>query len=221
MEQIELSVVKREILGKKVRFLRRKGIIPTHVFGHDIESLALQCEAAQLRRVLAKAGATRLISLKLDKAEEPRNVVVREIQREPDTGELLHVDFYQVKMTEKIEMKVPIVLIGEAPALKSKDNMLYQELSNLNIECLPAQIPQSIEIDLSVLAETDQSIHVRDVVLGEGIAILNNPEQIVVKVGLRPVEKAEVVEKPVAEEAVAEGAEATGGATAEGEKEGT
>ena len=120
MGQIELQATNRETLGKKVRFLRRQGIIPTHLFGHDVESVTLQCDAVQLRQVLAQAGKTRLLSLKLDKAKKPRNVVVREIQKDPCTGELLHVDFYQVRMAEKIKVEVPIVLVGEAPALKLK-----------------------------------------------------------------------------------------------------
>ena len=96
-----------------------------HLFGHGIESVALQCDVAQLQQVIAEAGKTKIISLKLDKAKKPRNVMVREIQRSPLTGELLHVDFYQVRMEEKIQVAVPIVLVGEAPALKSKDLVLY------------------------------------------------------------------------------------------------
>ena len=92
MEQIELQVATREILGKKVRFLRRQGIIPVHLFGHDVESVALQCDATQLQQGLAQAGKTKIISLILDKAKKPRNVVVREIQRNPQTGEVLHVE---------------------------------------------------------------------------------------------------------------------------------
>jgi len=123
MEQIELQVTNREILGKKVRFLRRQGITPIHLFGHDVESMALQCDTPQLKQVLAQAGKTSLISLRLDTAKKPRNVVTREVQRDPQTGALLHADFYQVRMAEKIKVDVPIVLVGEAPALKSKENI--------------------------------------------------------------------------------------------------
>ncbi|TET42713.1 MAG: 50S ribosomal protein L25 [Dehalococcoidia bacterium] len=205
MEQIELRATNREVLGRKVRFLRRQGIIPVHLFGHNVESLALQCDAAQLQRVLAQAGKTRLINLKLDKAKRPRTVVVREIHRDMLTSELLHVDFYQVRMAEKIKVEVPIVLIGEALALKSKENMLLQELSSLTIECLPDQIPTNVDVDLSSLTEAEQAIRVKDVVLDEEIAILSDPEHVVVKISSRP--KEEVVEEVVAEE-VAEAPEA-------------
>jgi len=179
MEQIELQAINREILGRKVRFLRRQGIIPVHLFGHNVESLALQCEAAQLQRVLAQAGKTRLINLKLDKAKRPRIVVIREIHRDPLTSELLHVDFYQVRMAEKIKVEL-------------------QELSNLTIECFPDQIPASVEVDLSSLTEAEQAIRVKDVVLDEEITVLNAPELIVVKISWRP--RVEVVEEIVAEE---------------------
>lgn len=195
MEQIELRAASREILGKKVRFLRRQGITPVHLFGHGVESMALQCDTAQLKRILAQAGHARLISLWLDKAKKPRNAIIREIQREPRTGELLHVDFYQVRMEEKIKVEVPIVLVGEAPALKSKENMLEHELERLTIECLPGIIPPSVNLDISSLTEAGQAIHVKDIVLGEGIAILDDPEQIVVKVSALLVEKVEEVVK--------------------------
>ena len=203
MKQIELRAANREILGKKVRFLRRQGIIPVHLFGHNVESVALQCDEAQLKRVLAQAGKTRLISLKLDKGKRPRTVVVREIQRDMRTDGLLHVDLYQIKMTEKIRVEVPIVAVGEAPALKSKENMLQQELNSLTVECLPDEIPTSVKVDLSSLTERNQAIRVEDVILGKEVAILNNPELVVVKIGSRPKEKVEeVVEAEEAVEAV-------------------
>ena len=193
MKQIELRATSREILGKKVRFLRRQGIIPLHLFGHSVESIALQCDEAQLKRVLAQAGKTRLISLKLDKGKKPRNVVVREVQRDMRTDGLLHVDLYQIKMTEKIRVEVPVVVVGEAPALKSKENMLLQELNSLTVECLPNEIPANVKVDLSSLTERDQAIRVENVILGKEVAILNDPELVVVKISSRPKEKVEEV----------------------------
>ena len=199
MEQIELRMTTREVLGKKVGALRRQGISPAHLFGRDIESVALQCDTAQLQRVLAQAGKTRLISLRLDKARKPRNVLVREIQRNLLSGSLLHVDFYQVGMTAEIKVEVPIVLVGEAPALKSKGNILMQELSSLAIGCLPGEIPASVEVDLSALTEAGQAIHVKDIMLGEGITVFSDPEHMVLKINVLPTEKVEeVAEAPEA-----------------------
>ena len=210
MKQIELLATTRQTLGKKVKLLRLQGITPTHLFGHNVESVALQCDTAQLKHVMAQTGQTRLISLKIDEVKKPRNVVIREIQREPRTRELIHVDFYQVSMAEKIRVEVPIVSLGEAPALKSKENFLLQELNSLSVECLPGEIPTRVEIDLTSLTKVGQAIHVKDIMLDKEGTILNNPEQLVVKVSARRIEKLveEEVEAP-AEAQLAEEKEPT------------
>jgi large subunit ribosomal protein L25 len=216
MDKIELTVTNREILGKKVKHLRRQGITPVHLFGHGIESLALQCDTGELERVLGQAGQTRLISLKLDKEKKPRSVVVREFDRDWRKGQLVHVDFYQVKMEEKIKLEVPVALVGEAPALKSKTYMLEHELGTLTVECLPAKIPASLEVDISSLTEPEQTIRVKDVILDKDITVLNDPDLVVAKISSRPVEKIEeeVVEE-VEEEAVEAPEEAAPGEEAE------
>jgi large subunit ribosomal protein L25 len=218
VEQIELHVSTRELMGKKSRFLRRQGITPVHLFGYDTEPMALQCETVQLKQVLKTAGKTKLVGLTVDKHKKPRKVVVREVQKNAISGELVHVDFFQVSMEEKIKVDVPVVLVGEAPALKVKTNMMAQDLSAVEIECLPDRIPETIQVDISVLVEDDQSILVKDLVLGEGVVALTNPAQVVVRIAPLQIEK---VEKKVVAE-VAEGAEAAPVAegAAEGAKDG-
>lgn len=202
MDKIELSVASRDILGKKVRHLRRQGITPVHLFGHGIKSLPLQCDTAELEQVLAQAGQTALISLKIDHEKKSRTAVLREFHRDWRKGRLIHADFYQVRMTEKIRLEVPIVLIGEAPALKaSKDNMLDHELETLTVECLPGNIPAHIEVDVSSLNERGQAIRVKDIAPGEGVVILNDPELVMAKIGSRHVEKAEEEREEAVEEA--------------------
>jgi len=220
MDKLELKVANREILGKKVKHLRRQGITPVHVFGHGIESLALQCDARELERVLGQAGQTRLINLKLAREKKPRTVVVREFDRDWRKGQLLHVDFYQVKMEEKIRVEVPVVLLGEAPALKSREHMLDHELGTFNVECLPAKIPSSIEVDISSLTELDQTIRVKDIALDKDITVLNSPDLVVAKISLRTVEKVEekVVEEEIAAEAEAAEEEAEAAKEAESEE---
>jgi len=202
MDKVELEVTNREILGKKVKHLRRQGITPVHLFGHSIESLALQCDTGELERVLAQAGQTGLIGLKLDEEKKPRTVVVREFDRDWRRGKLLHVDFYQVKMEEKIKLEIPVGLVGEAPALKFKDNMLEHELGTLTVECFPAKIPASLEVDISSFTEPGQAIRVKDIALDKDITVLNDPELVVVKISSRPVEKVEEEVVEVAEEVV-------------------
>ena len=199
MDQVELEVSKREIMGKKVRFLRRQGITPVHLFGRDIESLALQCDTDRLQRVLAQSGHAALVALKLGNERRQRSVVVREIQRGSRRGKLLHVDFYQVRMAEKIKIEVPVVLVGEAPASRARGNTLLQELNTLTVECLPSEIPASVELDLSALTDPEQVIRAKDVEVGEEIAVLNDPELVVVRIISRPEEKIE--EEVIAKEA--------------------
>lgn len=202
MAQLEIEASKREVAGKKVRFLRRAGMTPAALYGHGIESVPIQVDTKLLEQSLAKAGKTDLIALKIDNSKAPSNVLVREVQRTPITRELLHVNFYQVRMTEKIKAEVPLVLHGEAPALKVKGNMILHLLDSLLIEALPGDLPHSLEVDLSILEETDQAIYVKDIPLNAKIALLSDPEQMVVKVaGTAKAEVEEVeVEKEVAVE---------------------
>lgn len=223
MEELKLNASRRDVLGKRNRFLRRQGITPAHLFGHSIESQSLQCDTAELKKILAHAGETRLISLKIDGEKQPKSVFVREIQRDPLGKQLFHVDFYQVRMEEKIEVAVPIVLVGESPAMKGKGRMLAHGITELSIECLPEKVPPQIEVDVSILEELEQSIYVKDVVLDPDITVHADPEQMLVKVTevQLKVEEEEVVAEEEEEEGVeveAEG-EAEAGARAEGAPE--
>ena len=182
MEDLTLQVAKRGVLGKKNRFLRRQGITPVHLFGHNIESQSLQCDTVQLKRIIAHAGATRLISLQIDGDTQPKSVFAREIQKDAVGKKLLHVYFYQVKKGEKMAVEVPIVLVGEAPAMKGKDRMLTHGITSLSIECLPDKVPPQIEVDISILEEVEQAITVKDIVLDPSITVEADPEQMVVKV---------------------------------------
>jgi large subunit ribosomal protein L25 len=204
MEKLKLKAEKREIVGKKTRFLRRQGITPTHLFGDGVDSLALQCDTPTLQKTISRAGMTRIIALDVEGDKTPHSVFIREIQTEPRSGDLLHVDFYQVKMTEKIKFDVPIVLIGEAPAMKEKGRTVAHSLTELSLECLPDDLPPRIEVDIGVLEDVEQSILVKDIVLGPGVTVLDDPEQMIVKVS----EVKEEVEEVVVAEAVAEEAEA-------------
>lgn len=219
MAKLTLKVEKREVLGKKSRFLRRQGITPTHLFGHGIESLALQCNTADLKRIIAKGGTTRLIDIDIEAEKQPRSAFIREIQRDGISGLLLHVDFYQIRKTEKMTAAIPVILVGEAPALKSRDNMIEHLLNEIGVECLPDKLPPQIEIDLSPLEEAGQSIHVRDITLDKDIKITTDLEQIIVKISKIKIaveKEEEEVEEAEAEVTEAETATETK-ADAEGE----
>lgn len=200
MDDLTLQVTTRNVLGKKNRFLRRQGITPVHLFGHSIESQALQCETLQLKQIIAHAGTTRLISLRIDSEKQPKSVFIREIQKNAVSNQLFHVDFYQVKMGEKIAVDVPIILVGESPAIKRKGCMLTHGITRLSIESLPDRVPPQIEVDISILEEVEQTIHVKDIVLDPDITVNADPEQLVVKI-TEAVVKAEEVEEVAEAEA--------------------
>ncbi len=212
-EKIELKVDEREVLGKKVKNLRNKGLVPVHLFGHNVNSLALQGEAAVVGKVVSQAGKTRLVSLKVGKSNKSRNVMVREVQRDPIRGSLVHVDFYEVNMAEKIRVEVPIVIVGESPALKIRENMLHQGLSSLVIECLPDKMPDKVEVDISSIKEVEEAVRVKDVQIPD-VVIINELELVIAKVSARPVE---VVEEARPKAAAAEGEAKTEAAAPEGE----
>jgi large subunit ribosomal protein L25 len=205
VKDLKLEATKRDVLGKKTRFLRRQGITPAHLFGHGIESVPLECNTAVLEKIVNRAGTTRLVSLVIPGDDQPRKVFIREIQIVATTGALIHVDLYQVSLKERMKVEVPIVLVGEARALRGKGRILIKGVDSLNIECLPDKVPPQIEVDLSPLVELDQALHVSDIVLDPDITLFTDPGQLVVKVVEMKAEKAEeVAPKLVAEEVKAE-----------------
>lgn len=219
MRKFELEVSKRDVKGKKVRFLRRGGLIPCNIFGHGIESVPVQVDVRKLSHLLARAGGTDLISLKMGDATSPSRVLIRDVQRNPMTGEPIHVDFYQVRMTEKLKAEVPLIFVGEAPASKLKNVSLLHAMNTLQIEALPDDLPHNIEVDISSLALPEDAVHVKDIKVGGKITILTDPDQMIIKVA--EVRKAVEEEVPAAAVA-AEGEEvavAEEGAGAGEEKE--
>jgi large subunit ribosomal protein L25 len=215
MATFELKATKRHIEGKKVQALRRQGVTPAHLFGPGVESLAIQCDTPELRNILVDAGHTQLVKLKLGHEHNPRTVMIREVQIDNFKGGVLHVDFYQVNLAEVIRVNVPITLTGESAAAKMKGNSLVQELNELTVQCLPANIPSVVEVDVTPLVTADQLVRVKDLPAIKDVTIINDPGVVVARIA---VEVIEVVEKPKAEEAEAGGAVAEEGAAAEGEK---
>jgi large subunit ribosomal protein L25 len=221
MEELKIKAAKRDVFGKRTRFLRRQGITPTHLFGRSLESIPLQCDTKELKKIVTRAGTTRIISLDVEGENEAKNVFLREIQKDAITRELLHVDFYQVRKGEKMTMDVPIVLVGEAPAMKAKGRIISRGTTVLSLECLPEKVPPQIEVDISGLVELDQSIYVKDIHLDPDITVNDDPELLVVKISevvIKVEEEVPVAEVEAEGEAVAEGEEGAEGEAAEGEE---
>ncbi|MCS7220847.1 MAG: 50S ribosomal protein L25 [Anaerolineae bacterium] len=196
MATIELRAQPRSLIGRKVRQLRRQGLVPAVVYGRNTPTLTIQVEENALERVLRRAGFTHLINLQIESDGSPVSamVLVREVQRHPIRRNLLHVDFYRVVMTEKLRVEVPIRLVGEAPVVAT-GAMLIQNLDAIEVECLPADIPEVIQVDVSGLTDPSQSISVADLVVPPKVTVLSDPKAVVVSVayaaGEEEVEEAE------------------------------
>ena len=201
MERLKLEVTPRQVLGKKVKGLRHQGITPVNLYGRGIESQALQVDTKNLQQVLIQAGETDIISLSISGSKSPRTALVRAVQRDPRNRLLLHVDFYQVSMTEKIKAEVPLALTGEAPAIKDKGGILLHILKTVTVEALPNDLPHALEVDLSHLEEIDQGVFVADIPLSDGVTLLTDSTQMVVKISGRQM----MLEEEEGVEAVAEG----------------
>jgi len=204
METILLNTERRHITGKKVQQLRRMGYVPGIVYGHYTEPIALKIPDHALRQALRDAGTTRLITLKVKGIKDPKSVLVRDLQRDVITHTALHVDFYEVIMTERLEAQVPVVLFGEPLPVTKAEGILMQGMASIRVECLPGDLPPEIRIDLSQLIEIGDAILIGDLQLGEAITIMEGPEELVARVV--PLE-AELVEEVVVVEELLEGVE--------------
>src|SRR5439155_22985108 len=184
----ELSVRPREVLGKKVKALRRTGVTPANIYGHNVESRAVQVSTEDLRHVLKTAGRNDLVYLRLD-GGEPRPTFVRDVQHNPVSDAILHVDFLQISLREKVRLDVPIHLIGLARAVDTYGGILMHGLDHVTVEALPTEVPSFIEVDVSGPDEIDQSLHVSDLRVPDGVTILTDPEQVVAKVSPPAIER--------------------------------
>lgn len=204
MEQVKLEAKIRKDLGKEaVRRLRREGFIPAVVYRRGEKTTALVLDKKALEKVLhTAAGENVIINLKIasDEKQKDRTCIIKEIQHNPVTGDILHADFNQISLTETIKVNVPISTKGEAVGVKQDGGVLEHVLWEVQVECLPTQIPEKLEIDIASLKIGD-ALFVKDIVAPKGVKILNDPELRVVAVE-KPVEVK--VEEIKPEEAITE-----------------
>ena len=193
MERIELRTEARTVHGKKVKGLRAANLIPAVVYGPDMDSQSIQIDERDLFRVLQEAGSTALIYLSVDDASEPRVVLAREIQRDILTGRTMHVDFYEVRLTETVRTMPRLEFVGESPAVKAGIGVLIHGMNSVEVECLPTELISSIEVDVSVLETLDDNILVSDLPVPDSVTIIADPGDVVASVV--PVRVAEVEEE--------------------------
>ena len=198
-EAIKLELEPRVILGKKVKQLRRSGTVPVHLYGPGIEARPLQCEQKQLLRALARAGSTNPISLSVQGEAGERLTFAREIQWNPMRGDLLHVDFLAVSATEKVAAQVPVNLVGESPGARETGGGIAQVLYTVDVEALPMEIPNELEIDLAELVDSNSVVRAADLPLPPNVTLITDPEAMVVRVDAGREASAAAAETPAAE----------------------
>jgi large subunit ribosomal protein L25 len=192
MEKVVIKASKRDVRGKQVRALRQVGKLPGVIYGRHTEPVNITMDARSVGATLSKVGSSSLVTIDVDGKEYP--VLVRERQRNYIKGNLIHVDFLAVSLTEKIKAEVRIELTGMSLAVKDSDAVLVTGLHTLSVECLPADLPEHITVDISPLVKVGDSIHVRDVSLGDKVRILTNEDDMIVNATYAKIE----VEAPVA-----------------------
>src|ERR1700716_4205602 len=222
-----LEVAPRTELRKQNRSLRARGGLPGVIYGHRVDPVPVTLPRREFERAFHKVGRTQLLDLKIDGEGGSRKVLVREVQYDPRANTVIHVDFYQVNLKEKITADVPVVLVGESPAVLRRDGEFQQNVNSLRVSCLPADIPEHVEVDVSGLEAVDDGIRVGQLHVPAEVEILNDPEELVVKIAvIREVEEEEPVvaegeEGEVAEGEAAEGAEGAAEGEAGGEEGGS
>jgi large subunit ribosomal protein L25 len=193
MEEVILQVSIRNVVGKQVKTLRREGILPAIVYGRGISSIPISLNALKANQILSAITSSNLVVIDID--GEKHTTLVREKQRDPVTGEVLHIDFYEVSMTEKLRTNVVLEFQGESPAVKELMGVLVNVIESLEIECLPKNLPNRIVADLSSLEEIGDSLYVRDIILPPNIELISDSDGLVVVISPPAAEEIEEVEE--------------------------
>jgi len=208
-DKITLKVTTRKITGRKIRNLRREGILPANIYGKDIKSQTVQLPTKDFKAAFKTAGETNIIEITLNKESKSRPVLIHNIHLHPVTDEFLHADFHQVDLTKKVTVDIPLEMIGEAPAV-SKGGVLLQLMDEVEVEALPTDLPDKFEINVSKLEEIGQVINLKDLKVSDKVKLMvDNLNELVVKIEepTKEEEKPEEVKPEEEEAALAEGEE--------------
>lgn len=180
--QVVLQAEHRTITGKAVRHLRRQGVLPANITGHHMESLAIQVKTLEMTQLLKTHGRTTVIRLLIAPESEPRTVMIGHVQRDPVTNFIEHIDFLRVAMTEKMRARIALRLTGTAPAVTSKLGIVLQLVNQIEVEALPDDLPQAIDIDISELAHVDDTIYLRDLEVSPQVTLHGDLDEPIVKI---------------------------------------
>jgi large subunit ribosomal protein L25 len=199
MEKVVIKATKRDVAGKQVSALRRAGQLPAVIYGRHTEPINISLDMHSASQALAKATSSSIVTIDVDGKEYP--TLVREKQRDYIKNRLLHVDFLAVSLNEKLRATVSLHFFGVSAAVKDFSAVMVHNLEQFHVECLPADLPERIEVDIAQLGRVGDAIRVRDVAVSDKLRVLENPDTVVAVASAPKVE--EVAAVPGAEGAVA------------------
>lgn len=208
-----LALQPRTLLGKKVKRLRREGLVPANIYGRGQESVALQGTLVEFRRVYRSVARNAIVNLQIEGESKPRPAILRNVQRHPVSGDVLHIDFYEIDVTRPIQAAAAIHLTGESEAVAA-GGVLVHSLDTVVLEALPLEMPSDLTVDITPIGEFGQSIHVSDLVIPDGVRAITEPTaQIVTVLAPRLLDEEEEAAAAATEgEELEEGAEPVEGA---------
>ena len=187
MEKVVLKAEKRDVVGKQVKAMRRAGKLPAVIYGRHTEPMNVSLDFHTASLVLGKLTSSSLVTIDLDGREYP--ALVREKQRDYIKNRLLHVDFLAVSLTESLRASVAVNFVGLSAAVKDFNAVLVKNLESLDVECLPADLPERIDVDITALARPGDGLRVRDVKVSDKVRLLNDPDTMVVVATFAKVEE--------------------------------
>lgn len=217
MEVLELNLQTRDTLKNKAKDLLKSNLIPAEFYGKGVSNKSLQVDYQTFRKLFRVAGSNTVIELNID-GKEKANVLVHDIQRDPVTDHILHVDLINVRMDREIHTHIPLVFVGTASAVKELGGILTHHLTEIEVKCLPADLVHDIEVNVEPIVDFHSFVRVKDLTVPSKIIVMNDPEEIVVNAVAPRIEEEETPVAPAEGEAVtAEGEVAKEGEAVEGE----
>ena len=202
MQKVELQAQSRTIIGRASKTLRTQGLVPAVLYGHNFTSLNIQIPTKEFTKVYALAGESTLVYLKLDAEAYP--TIIHDVTVDPVSDGIIHADFYKVRLDEKIKAKIPLVIVGESPAVKSLGGILVKNLNEIEVEGLPQDLPHQFDVDISKLEKFGDHFLVKDIKVSDKLTVMINSDDIIA-----------LIQEPISEEKLKESLETTSTTTVE------
>jgi len=199
MQEIKLNAQKRDVVGRKVKNLRKEGLIPANVYGKNIKSMAVSLQEDEFQKVFTEAGETSVVQLFIEGEKEQRPILIQNIQKDPLSGSPIHVDLRQIILTEKVTAQIPVEITGESPAVEQKLGILIQTVYELEVEALPMDLPEKFLVDVSKLAEVGDEATLKDLSYDKNKVKILAEEEDLTLAKIEPLAEEEKVEVPVEE----------------------